>query len=229
MRIKELQADDRPMEKMLLLGAAGLSTAELIGIIIRSGSTTMNAVDTARKLLSETTNNLSELSCMSAERLMAVEGIGRTKALSILAALELGRRFSYEGAKQEKVSVTGPEIIYKLIGPMLKGLSHEECWAIFLNRANYIIGKERMTSGGLSSTIMEPRGVIARALEKKASGVILVHNHPSGNPRPGNADAQQTETLRNALRTMDISLLDHIIICDDCYYSFADESVSRPI
>lgn len=227
MKIKELGTDERPMEKLLTKGAATLSNCELLGLILRSGTKSINAMDLGRLLLSGSEDSLTRLSSLSVEKLIQTPGIGQMKAATIVAAFELGRRFMSE-RHGEKEAVTGPEQIFKVMIPLLKGLTHEEFWVVFLNRANYILGKEQLSSGGLSSTVIDNRMIVLRAMEKKASGLVIVHNHPSGNPKPGTADLKQTERLKKALEPLDLSLLDHIIICDDCYFSFADERIYSP-
>ena len=162
---------------------------------------------------------------MPLEKLCSVSGIGRSKAVTIAAAFELGRRCASELAVPDKVAVSSPKTVFQMMLPFLRGLDHEECWVIFLNRANYVLGKERMSVGGLESTVMDVKSILRRALEKKASGVILVHNHPSGNAMPGHADITQTGILKKALQTCEISLIDHVVIAEDSWYSFADEQL----
>lgn len=152
-------------------------------------------------------------------------GIGPDKAVTIAAAFELGRRFSAEKSMLPRISVTGPEMIFDIMNPVMNGLRHEECWVIYLNRANYVIGKEMVSSGGLDATVIDVKIIVKKALEMLASGIILVHNHPSGNPRPGVNDVKYTEVLKKAAGTFDISLLDHIVMTDSAFYSFADECV----
>lgn len=224
MKIKELDIDERPMEKLHIKGPQALSNTELIGILLKTGTASLNAMDIARMLLSHSEGSLTRLSDMSLERITMIPGIGKMKAATISAALELGRRFMGEKGF-DKCTITGPTRIFYIMIPLLKGLSHEEFWVLFLNRANYIIGKEQLSSGGISSTTIDNKMVVIRAMEKKANSVIMIHNHPSGNPRPGQADIQQTEKLKKALEAMDIILMDHIIVCDDCYFSFAEEKV----
>ena len=137
--------------------------------------------------------------------------------------MELGRRFSMEKISIEKVSITHARMVYNIMIPIMKGMSHEECWVLFLNRANFVTDKERMSSGGMTATVIDTKIIVHKALEKGSSGIILIHNHPSGNPNPGNADIVQTTRLREALKTFDISLVDHVIISDDRFFSFADE------
>lgn len=225
MKIKEMSLDERPREKMSEKGASALSNAELIAIILRTGTGKMNALETARHLLKSSGGSLTELAGASAEKMMKTEGIGRMKAITISAALELGRRFASEKAPFQKTAIKNAGMVYKIMSPLLKGLLHEECWVLFLNRANFVIDKEKASSGGTTATIIDTKRIVSKALEKNASGLILIHNHPSGNPRPGKADIEQTEILKKALSTFDISLVDHVIIADDRFFSFADERI----
>lgn len=226
MKIMDLGLDERPVERLLEKGAGSLSNVEILAVLLRSGTVELNAMDVARLALSHAEGSLVKLSSMSADKLQDIPGIGPKKAACLSAAFELGRRFSLEGTGVEKKALTGPEMVYRTMLPRLKGLPHEECWVIYLNRANFIIGKEMMTSGGFTSTTIDTRMFVMKAMEKKACGVIVVHNHPSGNPRPGDADLSQTRLLKDALSPMGIDLLDHIIVCDDCYFSFADERIA---
>lgn len=223
MKMKELCLDDRPREKMLDKGPSALSNAELLAIMIRTGTGKMNAVDVARTLLQKADERLNEVADMSVEKLCSVCGIGPSKAVSISAAFELGRRCALEMTVREKVAVSSPKTVFRMMLPLLKGLDHEECWVMFLNRANYVLGKERMSVGGLESTVMDVKAILRRALDRKAAGVILVHNHPSGSALPGQADIRQTGILKKALQTCEISLIDHVVIAEDNWYSFADE------
>lgn len=225
MKIKELLNDERPREKMLSKGAASLSNAELIALLLRSGTPGMNVLELSRNLLQDTGGSISGLYAMSAERLCSYDGIGVGKALALLAAIELGRRFAAEDSPFDRVTLNSPELIFKLMLPLLKGLDHEECWVLFLNRANYLIAREKISSGGHDSTVIDIRYILRKVLERRASSVILVHNHPSGNPRPGTADMKETAALKKALDALGVSLLDHVIIADDRFYSFADEQV----
>lgn len=225
MKMKELCLDDRPREKMLDKGPSALSNAELLAIMIRTGTGKMNAVDVARTLLQKAGGRLNDVADMPMEKLCSVSGIGRSKAVAISAAFELGRRCALELAIKEKVALSSPKTVFRMMLPLLKGLDHEECWVIFLNRANYVLGKERMSVGGLESTVMDVKAILRRALERKATGVILVHNHPSGSAMPGQADIRQTGILKKALQTCEISLIDHVVIAEDSWYSFADEQL----
>lgn len=226
MKIKDLSIDDRPREKLLMHGSKSLSKAELIAILIRTGTGNLNAVDTARMLLDKAGNNLNDISAMSVEKLCMIDGIGPGKAVSILAAIELGKRFMEEVSSVDNSGqITSPTDVYRLMYPVLKGLKHEECWTLLLNRANKVIAKLQISSGGLSETTVDSRMIIKSALEQDASAVILIHNHPSGNPMPGSADIKCTIHLKEALKTFDMSLVDHIVFSDSKYYSFADEQI----
>lgn len=219
---------------MLAYGPKSLGNAELLAVLLRTGTRTgtgekavsENAIDIANRLLSLAGGSLLKLACMSAKELYAVPGVKSGKALSILAAMELGRRFMAESPGVKKTPLTDAGMVYDLMRPQLKGLTHEECWIVMLNNARYVIGKERMTQGGSSSTTIDVKDILRRALDTKASAVILIHNHPSGNPRPGKADMDETLALKQAAESMDMLLLDHVIVCDDCYFSFADEQVT---
>lgn len=225
MKIKELGTDERPREKLLDKGAGALSNAELAAILIRTGSGGKNAVDIARMLLRHAGDSLVSLSYMPAARMCRVNGIGPDKAAAVAAAFELGRRCVCETSPVEKVSITDPAMIYRAMVHKMKGLKHEECWIFYLNRANYVIGKECVSTGGLDATVIDVKIIVRNALDIMASGMILVHNHPSGNPVPGHSDIRQTDILRKAAETFGISLLDHIIMADDRFYSFANERV----
>lgn len=227
MKMKDLCVDDRPREKLLEKGIDALSNAELLAILLRTGTGMMNVVDVARELLKSADGRLNELSGMPIEKICCVSGIGKSKAVTIVAAIELGRRVFMEPSVLEKKSVSSPRAVYRIMIPLLRGLDHEECWVIFLNRANYIIGKERMSIGSMDATIMDVKGILRRSLDRKASGVVLVHNHPSGSALPGQADIRQTEILKKALQTCDIHLVDHVVVAEDCWYSFADERLEN--
>lgn len=227
MKLKELCIDERPREKMAVKGKESLSNAELIAILLRTGTGNMNVVDVARELLRKADGKLNGIAAMSTEKMCETEGIGPSKAMTLAAAFELGRRSSLEPIVSQRASISSPAAVFRLMLPLLRGLDHEECWVLFLNRANYIIGKEKMSSGGQDSTIIDTKSILRRAIDRKASGVILVHNHPSGNAMPGKADIMQTGILRNALKTCDLQLTDHVIIAEDSWYSFADETLSH--
>lgn len=225
MRIKDLCVDERPREKMLSKGAGAMSNAELLAILIGSGTRKENVLEVANRLLSSADGDLSRIAGMDKTEVMAMDGIGKGRYASIAAAFELGRRCCLEDPGLEKVPLCDPAMVYKLMLPRMKGLDHEEFWVIFLTRVNYVIHKEMISMGGLSATVVDPRLVVKKALDKKACGIIMVHNHPSGNPMPGMEDLAQTADMKKAASTFDISMTDHVIICDDSYYSFADDRV----
>lgn len=226
MKIKELCSDERPREKLLTVGPQALSNAELVAIILRTGTRGDNAVDIARKLVSRTEGKLHPLASMSIDKLKETRGIGTDKAVALAAAFELGKRYGMESSAPERFSVQSSSSAFGIMRHVMKGLQHEECWVMFLNRANYVTGKEKISSGGTSSTVIDAKIIVKKAVEKLASGIILFHNHPSGNPRPGTVDLKETEKLKKALDLFGISLLDHIIVADDRYYSFSDEKVT---
>lgn len=227
MRIMDLSEDERPREKMRDRGVSSLSNAELLAVILRSGTGGRNVVELSRELYMAAGSSLCFLSSMSADRMCEVPGIGFGKAASVVSAFELGRRCALEQSGDMEVSVTGSGIAARLLAPHLRVLDHEECWALFLNRRNRPVGKAMISSGGLNDTGIDSRVVARLALEKKATGVILFHNHPSGSPEPGKADIERTAALRSALSSLDISLLDHIIIARNSFFSFTDECISH--
>ncbi len=225
MKMKDLCRDDRPREKLLDKGARTLSSAELLAILLRTGTGKMNVVEVARELLKSAGNSLHAVSTMSLERLCEISGIGSDKAATVSAAFELGRRSEAERVASDRMTISSPKDVFRLMLPDMRGLEHEEFWIVFLNRANHVIGKERMSVGGLESTTVDTKAVLRRALDRKASGVIMVHNHPSGSALPGRADITQTDLIRKALRVCDIQLLDHVVVADGGWYSFADETL----
>ena len=225
MKLKEWNPEERPRERLLKKGAGSLSLSELLAILMRTGTGKRNVVEVAQELLHECGGSLAALSAMEPQAMQKVGGIGQGKAITITAAFELGRRLMEEPSRFDGISITHAAMIYQRILPRLKGLDHEQCWAIYLNRAHFIIDQGRLSSGGSATTSFPREALLRRALDKKASFVVLVHNHPSGSPRPGKADIQETAAVREALSSLGISLLDHIIVCDDKFYSFADEKV----
>ncbi len=220
--IRKWEESDRPREKFMNKGAETLSNAELLAILLRSGNKSDNAIDLARRILAGADNNLNKLSKFSIEDLKKFNGIGAGKALSVLACFEIGRRMDMEHAPVN-AQIYSSQNAVQAIAPLLKDISHEECWVLFLNRGNKLIGKERITSGGINSTIVDVKIIIKRAITKLASSIILVHNHPSGNRIPGEHDRIQTRRLKSAVQICEIELLDHLIIAGEKYYSFADE------
>jgi len=222
MKIKELCEAERPREKMLSKGAGALGDGELLAVILRSGTAGKGALDLAQNLLKSCNGSLCTLANMSSRKLCSFPGIKAQKASSIIAALELGRRMMIESGSFEKKPLVTAKDAYKMMLPHLKGLLHEECWVMFLNRANYVLECCRMSQGGDFQTIIDTKEIVRGCLDRHACALILVHNHPSGNPRPSKADIEQTDALHDALNSFGIDLLDHIIVCDDCFFSFSD-------
>ncbi|MFA6924698.1 MAG: DNA repair protein RadC [Bacteroidales bacterium] len=222
--IKSWAEEDRPREKLLLKGRAALSESELIAILIGSGNKNETAVDLAKKILKSTNNNLSELAKLGVQDLLKFEGIGEAKAISIIASLELGnRRKGAEAIIKDKI--TGSADVFNYFQPQLSDLKHEELRVLLLNKANKIIKQENLSIGGIAGTIVDIKIIIKAALENLASGIILCHNHPSGNTKPSDEDISITKKLKEATKLVDISLLDHVVICENGYYSFADEGI----
>ncbi|HAC41212.1 MAG TPA: hypothetical protein DCF48_06580 [Rikenellaceae bacterium] len=227
MRIKDLCPDERPREKMRLRGAKALSNAELLAVLIGSGVDGKNVMEVAQEVMVNASGKLTLLAAMPLERLITQKGIGEVRAVIIAAALELGRRALEESALADRRSIHSPETVYEIMIPALKSLDHEECWALFLNRANLLLGREMICSGSMESTLVDTGKILRRAIEKQSSYVILVHNHPSGSPLPGPADIHQTEMVRKALSAVEISLMDHVVIADGSFFSFSEERVGQ--
>jgi DNA repair protein RadC len=222
--IKEWQEDERPREKLMAKSASALDDSELIAIILGSGTKNVTAVDLARELLAGCNNSLRELSKQNIDNLTKRCGIGPAKAITIAALFEIAKRYSITENKSI-IQIQSSSSAVSIISPILKDLPHEECWVLYLNRANRLISKERISIGGVSATVVDIKIVIKSALEKLASSLILVHNHPSGNVKPGEHDKMQTKILKEAAALFDIALLDHLIIAGDEYFSFADDGI----
>ncbi len=222
--IKSWAEADRPREKLLAKGKSALSEAELIAILIGSGNTEESAVELSKKILNSVDNNLVELGKLDVNALCKFKGIGEAKAISIIAALELGRRRN-EQTIPERESITSSRQAFNLLHPILADLPHEEFWLIFLNRANKVIKKHPVSKGGVAGTVVDAKMIFKPAVEYLASSVILCHNHPSGNRTPSQEDIALTRKIKEAGRALDISIHDHIIIANDTYYSFADEGL----
>jgi len=222
--IKSWAEEDRPREKLLLKGKAALSDAELIAILIGSGTPKLTAVDVAKLILAAVSNDLNELAKLTVKDLMKHKGIGEAKAIAIVSALELGRRRK-ETAAAARTTITCSTDIYNYIKPHLLDLPHEEFWVILLNRANVIMKKIPVSIGGVAGTVADPKIIFKHAIEHLASAIILVHNHPSGNLKPSAADMALTRKVKEAGALLDLPVLDHLIFADQSYYSFADEGV----
>ena len=224
LNIKDWDEDDRPRERAMKHGIRSLSTAELLAILIGSGSPGENAVDLMKRVLAEHHQRLSELSRCSISQLCRFHGIGPAKALTIAAACELGRRRKEEDeAGEERPRISGARDAYHYIYPHLCDLPVEECWAIWLNQAGRVIGRTRVGQGGMTATVVDVRCVLREALLQQATSFILVHNHPSGNIRPGTEDDRLTRRLKEAAALMDLRLLDHLVFTESAYYSYSDE------
>jgi DNA repair protein RadC len=222
--IKEWAVEDRPREKMLVKGIRALSEAELIAILISTGSLDESAVELSRRVLASVNNNLNELGKKTINDLQKFKGIGPAKAITIAAAMELGRRRK-ESEPDEKPKVVTSADAACIFKPLLSDLPHEEFWVLMLNRNNIYIDKMLVSQGGLSGTVIDVRIILKMALDKLACSIILCHNHPSGNLIPSEADKEITRKIKEAGKHMDIPVLDHLIIGNDAYFSFADEGL----
>lgn len=219
--IKEWAEEDRPREKLLLKGKENLSDAELIAILLGTGTLDASAVEVGKKILAQAENDLHKLAKLTIKDLKKVKGIGEAKAITIVAALELGRRRK-EQDFAKKITITSSEIAYETMKPYLLDLPHEEFWIILLNRANVIIKTQRVSQGGVAGTVADAKVIFKYALDFLASGIILVHNHPSENLTPSEADIQVTKKIVVGGNLLEIKVLDHIIFANHSYYSFAD-------
>lgn len=222
--IKHWAEDDKPREKLMLKGRTSLSDAELIAILISTGTKEETAVDLSKRILNSVQNDLNALGGLSIKDLTKFKGIGEAKAISIAAALELGRRRK-ESERKEKPLVRSSKDAFEYIYPFLADLSHEEFWVLNLNRANRIVSHIHISKGGVAGTVVDAKVVYKHAIEQLASGLILCHNHPSGNLKPSEADIQLTQKLKEAGKFLEINVLDHLIIGEQKYFSFADEGL----
>jgi len=222
--IKNWNEDDRPREKLLQKGKSALSNSELIAILIGSGSRNESAVALSKRILASVESNLNELGKLSINDLLKFKGIGEAKAVTITAALELGRR--RRGAEAlEKKKITSSSSVFELMQPIIGELPHEEFWIVYLNNSNKVLKQSQLSKGGITGTLVDVRLVLKTALQLGAVGLILAHNHPSGTLKPSQADQQITQKLKKAGESLDIKVLDHIIITEKAYFSFADESL----
>jgi DNA repair protein RadC len=222
--IKQWAKDDRPREKLLLNGAENLSNSELLAILIHNGSREKTAVDLAKEILKMGKDNLNELGKISLKELMKIKGIGEAKAITIAAALELGRRRHSANPLNKTIIKSSADIAYYL-QTRLKDYRHEVFAVLFLNQANKINHFEIVSEGGITGTVADPKVILRKALEQDATSIILCHNHPSGSLKPSRADAALTEKIRGAALLLDISVSDHLIVSENGYYSFADEGL----
>lgn len=224
LNIKDWAVEDRPREKLLNKGPRSLTDAELIAILIGSGNLEETAVELSRRILSSVDNNLNDLGRKSIEYLTKFSGIGEAKAVSIIAALELGKRRK-DAEVFNKKQITSSKDAADFFMPMLGDLNHEEFWILLLNRGNRIIDSFMVSQGGISGTVIDVRLILKNALDKMASAIILCHNHPSGTMQASNADLNITKKIKNAAEIMDITVLDHVIIGQNNYLSLADEGM----
>ncbi len=216
--------EERPREKVLANGVLYLSDSELLAILLGSGTKNMTAVELARVILKESGNSLQVLGKQGISDLIKIKGVGPAKAITLLAALELGRRRA--GMQHpEKIPVKSSSTVFQIFHPLMGDLEHEEFWLLMLNRANRVLGRYKVSQGGLSGTVIDTRIILKKALDNLASSIIVCHNHPSGNKQPSDADVKITEKLKKAAEMLEIKLLDHVIIADKSYFSFADEGL----
>jgi DNA repair protein RadC len=222
--IKSWAVDDRPREKLLLKGRAALSDAELISILLSTGSKGLSAVALSQKILELSRNSLNDLGKLSIADFKKIKGVGQAKAIKIVAALELGRRRKEEDLA-DPIRIQTSKDSYRFFEPFLSDLPHEEFWILLLNGGNKIVGYKRISEGGVNSTIADAKIIFKHAVEHLATSIVLCHNHPSGNIKPSIADIGLTKKLKDAGKLLEISIVDHIIIGDKQYFSFADEDM----
>ncbi len=222
--IKAWAEAERPREKLMNVGRHTLTDSELIAILLRTGAKQITAVELARKLLAQCNNDLTEMSRLSVKELAKEKGMGEVKAITLVAALELGRR-RREAEAMRKEKITTSQDAVNIMQPHLADLIHEEFWLLLLNRAHIVINKKKVSSGGVSGTVVDPKMVFKLAIENNASSIILCHNHPSGNNKPSDADISLTRKLKEAGNLLEITVIDHVIIAGASFYSFADEGM----
>jgi len=221
LKITDWAVEDRPRERLWNNGPSSLSDAELLAILIGSGTRNHSALDLARELLAMAGNSLGDLGKLSAGEIRKIKGMGEAKAVTVSAALELGRRRKLAEAP-ENTQIRSSADVFNIFSPLMEDLPHEEFWILFLNRANRVTGRMKISQGGVSGTVTDVRIVMKKAIESLASGLVICHNHPSGNNSPSDSDIRITQKIKEAGALMDIQLLDHLIIAGKEYYSFAD-------
>lgn len=222
--IKNWSQDDQPREKLREKGKTVLSDAELLAILIGSGNREESAVDLCKRILASVDNNLNALGKLTIKQLMSFKGIGEAKAISIVGAMEIGRRRRLEDAISLD-KITSSKTVFEIMQPIVGELSHEEFWILYLNNSNKIIKKNQLSKGGITGTLVDVRLVLKTALEYGATSLILCHNHPSGALKPSQADKDITQKLKKGAQSLDIKVLDHLIITEQSYFSFADEDL----
>ena len=222
--IKNWAEEDKPREKLMLKGKDALSDAELVAILIGSGNRKESAVDLCKRILASVDNNLNTLGKLSLKQLMEFKGIGEAKAITIAAALELGRRRRLEEAPELK-KITSSKAVFEIMQPLIGELPHEEFWVLYLNNSNKVVHKAQISKGGITGTVVDVRLIFKIAFESNATSIIVTHNHPSGKLMASDADRTITKKLKSAGEQLDIAVLDHIIITENGYYSFQDEGI----
>ena len=222
--IKSWAIEDRPREKLILQGKGVLTDAELIAILIGSGTKKESAVELSKRILNSVHNNINELAALTFEQLKEFKGIGEARAVSIITALELGKRRHFEIVEQKPI-IRGSKEVFQIMLPIIGELQHEEFWVLYLNNSNTVVAKEQSSKGGLTATIVDIRLLFKRALELASVAIIVCHNHPSGKLQPSKADKDLTQKIKNAGVTLDVKILDHLIITEKNYFSFADEGI----
>ncbi|EOZ97227.1 DNA repair protein RadC [Indibacter alkaliphilus LW1] len=224
-KISLLSEEDRPREKLLLKGKSTLSDAELIAILIGSGTKQLSAVDLSKHILAKVNHSLADLAKLSITDLKKFKGIGEAKAISIVAALELGRRRKLVTEQTRKVKISSSADVWNIMKPDLMDESIEHFYILLLNRSNHVLKKQLISSGGTSGTVADPKIIFKHALDNMANSIILVHNHPSGNLKPSEQDRRLTNRLKEAGKNLEVPVLDHVIFTDLAYFSFADEGL----
>ena len=222
--IKSWALDDRPREKLIAKGKQALSDAELIAILIGSGNREESAVALSKRILQSVGNNINNLAKLSVDELMQFRGIGEAKAIAIVTALEFGKRRQFE-AGFKKQRITSSKDVFQIMNPLVGDIQHEEFWVLYLNNSNTVLAKQQISKGGLTQTTVDVRLVFKKAIELFGVGIIICHNHPSGKLQPSEADIQLTQKIKDAGISLDIKLLDHLIITEKTYFSFADEGI----
>ena len=223
MKILDMSAGERPRERMFAFGPEALANGELLAVILRSGTKGESALEMAQRLLNMAEGSLVALFSMTPAQLRAVPGMGMSRAAALLAAFELGRRFLLDDSGVRGRPLLTSRMIYDCMIPRLKGLLHEENWVLYLNSGSYLLGMHKVSSGNLNTTVVDSRQILKTALDRGASGLVMVHNHPSGNPTPSIADINETDRLRKACNSMGLSLSDHVVVCDGGFFSFAED------
>jgi DNA repair protein RadC len=222
--MRELAEDERPRERLLVQGPHALSDTELLAILIRTGTSKMNALEMGRAILRSADNDLGRLGRMSVADLMKVHGMGQAKAIAIAAALELGRRRKEDRAA-ERPHIIDSRSAHDLLRPMLADLPHEQFWLVVLDRGNRVTSKCMVSDGGMHGTVADPKRIFKEALDRRAAGIIIAHNHPSGQLQPSSEDITLTRKLVEGARLLDIAIQDHLIVTTSGYYSFADSGM----